>query len=150
MALTYISYDQRSNTVITQLTGPAQPMERLPAARVAAFHRQSIPVDPAIEQFPAYVRTPRHPEVIGEGIALRMPARIAEAARPVPALGTIRIRLPAHTILERPVLDMDPDRPAALIPAEIVILQLDNPHRGIIPLTIPVFAKAGTSPRPAM
>ena len=139
VALTYISYDQRSNTVITQLTGPAQPMERLPAARVAAFQRRSFPVDPAVDQFPSYVHTARHPEVIGDGIALRLPARIAETA-----LGTIRIRLPAHTILERG-LETDPDRPAALIPAEIVILKLDNPHRGVIQLTVPVFAKAGTS-----
>jgi hypothetical protein len=139
VAITYMAYDWRAPTVITELTGPPVESKPIPADRAAAFRRSLFPDKLVMGQFPAYVSSQYHPEVSGQGIGLRVPGKIKASAKNIPALGTARIPLPAHTMVD----SADPDFPAALIPAEILVLQLDNPHRGVIPLNIPVYARPG-------
>lgn len=140
VAITYVVYDWRAPTIITELIG-SSPVETepIPAERAAAFRRSLFPEKLEMGNFPAYVPSQNHPEVSGSGIALRAPGTISANSKHIPVLGTVRIPIPAHTIVEA----AGPDSPAALVPAEILVLQLDNPHRGIVPLTIPVYAEAG-------
>ena len=139
VAVTHISYDLRSDTIITELTGPPVETKPIPAERAAAFRRKLFPAKFEMGKFPSYAASTYHREVSGQGIGLRIPSNIAATAESIPALGTIRIPLPAYTWVE----GHDPDLPVALLPAQILILQLDNPHRGVIPVTIPVYADSG-------
>ena len=55
----------------------------------------------------------------------------------------MRLRLPSHSLAE----GSDKSRPGAFLPASVLIMQVDNPQRGLIPLNIPINAQAGKTPQ---
>lgn len=140
VALTYLAYDWASNTVVTELQGPkGSATMGVPAASAAAYHERRLA---APGQYPSYHPTPYHPPLAQPGAALRLPTSMATAAGRLPALGSIRLALPPHTL----VTPAEPGLPAALLNAQVLIVQRDKPQQGVVDVVVPVFGPAGVRP----
>lgn len=140
VALTYLAFDWVSNTVVTELQGPPGPAPTgVSAAGAAAYHERRLP---AAGQYPSYHRTPYHPPLAQPGAALRLPATMVAAVGRLPALGTVRLALPPQAM----VAGNEPGLPAALLNAQVLIVQRDKPQRGVVDLVVPVFGLAGVRP----
>lgn len=139
VALTYLAFDWVSNTVVTELQGPAAAPVGVSAESAAAYHERRLP---AAGQYPSYHHTPYHPPLAQPGAALRLPATMAAAVGRLPALGSVRLALPPQAM----VAGAEPGLPAALLNAQVLIVQRDKPQRGVVDLVVPVFGPAGVRP----
>ena len=147
IAMTMISFDWASNTVLSELTEPGVQTESRLSIDDAMSIMESLPSgDDADNQLPGYRRAEYSPTLGAPGVALRVAERY-EAGSGVPVYGAVQVRLHPEWVLEEVgddvgevALDLLPD---AVIPAAVVITRKDVLEPIVIDVRIPIFDPAG-------
>ncbi len=147
MALTLLSYDWRTNTVLTELTGPppgpAGPVgvPRPEVLEVAEANRAALRSAEAALRVERSEATPAGNE--GPGAWMRVPPEAGAGANRIVVHGLARVAVPGAALLagRPPEPEARESIPGAVLTLTVLVGGLDRPEPSQVVVRAPIFAK---------